>query len=255
MGLLRMLLTDAVTDHLIGSLPMGAPGRRRDARRPATKRVGVAVAIETVLKICQRLNAQDALKVLTAACTGMRWGEIAGMRRRFLVLVPADDGERASGYYIIDKEIGALKERNGRRYFGTPKCRPDKDRIIELPAFLVALLLDWMGQLSAKTDLLTVHRRARERMGTRRLPATRMAPCVRRLARAANRAQPPWLRGCCANRGGARLPRPMPHTCDVDGGGWHRAVRATSGWVTGRRGSAASMVTRRRSCGPGSSTG
>jgi integrase len=46
--------------------------------------VRVAVDLRTVLAVGERLPAQEALMAVIALFTGMRWGEVCGMRRQYL---------------------------------------------------------------------------------------------------------------------------------------------------------------------------
>lgn len=153
--LLGRMLTDAEFDRRIGHSPVRPADRRRGQRKGDVeddKREGIAVTLEQLLEICARLPSHSALLVLTTAFTGMRWGEAAGMRRSFLFLQPADEGTPAYGWYEIDKKIGALHEDNGTLSFGPPKSR--KTRTVELPPFLVELLLTHLEEIPAEQDLL-----------------------------------------------------------------------------------------------------
>ena len=78
----------------------------------------------------------DAALVLTAAYTGMRWGELAGLSRDHL--------DTHHGMIHIDPHVGALHEVEGRLFLGPPKTA-DSVREIHLPTFLtdtLARLLD-----------------------------------------------------------------------------------------------------------------
>jgi integrase len=155
MELLRMMLGDAMAAGYIQMSPV-APKKRRGTREPSKARVGVVVPLETVLAIGERMPEAYALLVLLIAFTGMRWGEAAGLRRSFLTLLPAANGKPASGRYVIDKDVGAVHQAaNGDRFFAWPKGR--KGRVIELPAFLVEQLLDYLATIPAERDLLFVN--------------------------------------------------------------------------------------------------
>jgi integrase len=69
--------------------------------------------------------------IITAAYTGMRWGELAGLRRPNCKL---DDGR-----ILIDPDDGNLHEVGGHLTLGPPKT-PAAARNILLPPFLVDLL-------------------------------------------------------------------------------------------------------------------
>jgi integrase len=73
----------------------------------------------------------DRLLIITAAYTGMRWGELAGLQwiRTYLT-----SDQRIE----IDPEFGALHEVRGRLTPGPPKT-PASVRPIHLPLFLVEL--------------------------------------------------------------------------------------------------------------------
>lgn len=152
MELLRFMCDDAVFAGLLQSSPV-PPKRRRGQKRPSDVREGRAVDLATIEAIRARLPAADALMVLTIAFTGMRWGEAIGMRASFLSLAPAVGGEPASGFYVIDPEIGAVHEdERGRRAFGPPKG--GKGRTVELPPFLVELLAAHLKTFPRGRDLL-----------------------------------------------------------------------------------------------------
>ncbi|MFI0421815.1 hypothetical protein ACH34R_26280 [Spongiactinospora sp. 9N601] len=71
--------------------------------------------------------------MFTAAFTGMRWGELAGLA--------AADCHLDDGYLRIDGSKGALHEVGGRVWRGPPKIRAAVRRI-DLPSFLVDLLAE-----------------------------------------------------------------------------------------------------------------
>lgn len=155
MMVLRMLLEDAAYEGRIRMTPV-QPKRRRGKRVISDAREGVAITLMALEAIRARLSPDDGLLVLVKAFTGMRWGEVAGMRRSYLILVPGEDGAPASGYYVIDKDVGALHEDNkGVLSFGPPKDR--EERTVELPAFLVELLLAHLETMPAARDLLFVN--------------------------------------------------------------------------------------------------
>jgi integrase len=150
-GLLGRMMADAVFYRLIVSSPV-RPSSRRGEKEPDEARKGQSVELEAVQAIRTRLPAPEALLALVCVFTGMRWGEVAGMRRKFLYLMPGDGEGPASGWYEVDQKVGALKERNGTLTFGPPKDR--EARLIELPGFLVELLLAHLEALPARQRLL-----------------------------------------------------------------------------------------------------
>lgn len=151
MELLRMLMEDAQFARLIEFTPVRAQSRRGQ-REPSQARVGRVTDIPTVMAVCHRLPAPEALMTLTALFTGMRWGEVVGVRRSFLDLHPARGGKPARGTYTIDPAVGAVHEINGRRFYAWPKGR--KGRVIELPEFLVVRLLAHLETFPKERDLL-----------------------------------------------------------------------------------------------------
>lgn len=154
--LLRFMCDDAVFAGLLDMSPV-QPKQRRGQKDPDTARKGIAIDLGTVQAIRARMPAPEALLVLIAAFTGLRFGEAIGVRRSFLTLIPAQDGTRASGLYVIDKDVGAVHEdERGRRSFGPPKL--GKGRVVELPPFLVELLLAYLETFPTQRDLLFVNR-------------------------------------------------------------------------------------------------
>jgi integrase len=82
--------------------------------------------------IASRIHRRaDQILVITAAYTGMRWGELTGLARANTYL-----GE---GFLRVHPEVGALHEVQGRFYLGPPKT-VSSARDIHLPPFLIGLL-------------------------------------------------------------------------------------------------------------------
>lgn len=153
--LLRLMLGDAVP-RLIPMSPV-QPKPRRGTRPVNTTRPGMVVDLATVLALRDRLTASEALLVVTTAFTGMRFGEAIGIRRSFLTLAPAKGGKPAHGQYVIDDKVGAVHEdQQGLRAFGPPKG--GRGRTVELPPFLVTLLLAHLKTFPPSRDLLFVTR-------------------------------------------------------------------------------------------------
>jgi integrase len=158
MSLLKMLMDDALLDGRLAYSPMPPAGRRRGSRRQEVKgrapRPGVALDHGTFLALAARLpeagvlGPMMAVAVVLSVFTGMRWGEVFGMQRKYLMLIPGEDGRPAFGWYIIDDEEGSLHvPSGGRPYLGPPKGYAG--RTVELPAFLVEILLLYVGSLPA----------------------------------------------------------------------------------------------------------
>jgi integrase len=121
MELLRMLMEDAAFARLIEFTPVRAKSRR-GVKAPPTTRVGRVTDIPTVMAVCARLPEPEALMTLTALFTGMRWGEVIGVR-----VVPGAVPRR-------QRQAGArpLHHRQGRRR-GPRDQRPEILRVAEGP--------------------------------------------------------------------------------------------------------------------------
>jgi hypothetical protein len=76
----------------------------------------------------------NGLMIVTAAWTGMRWSEVAGLQRANLYL----DG-RAGGRLRVGSEMSVVHETAHRVWLGPPKTMASS-RSIALPPFLTALL-------------------------------------------------------------------------------------------------------------------
>ena len=77
MSLLNLLLREAVADQRIGHNP--GHGVRVATRRPAERPTATAAQVNTIVSRIERRS--DQILVVTAAYTGMRWGELAGLAR------------------------------------------------------------------------------------------------------------------------------------------------------------------------------
>ncbi|WP_431875934.1 site-specific integrase [Amycolatopsis sacchari] len=133
MKILTMMLADAADERLIPANPIQPRrrGRRRHQRRPeqlwATPEQVVAIALQAIALV----GLWAAILIITAAWTGARWGELAGLQR---INTHLDDG-----VIVIDPDIGALHEINGHFELGPPKTAASA-RTITLPPFLITLL-------------------------------------------------------------------------------------------------------------------
>ena len=130
MSLLGLLLREAVADRRIGFNPCQgiriATGQRVE-RTPATT--------DQINRIVARIRRRsDQILVITAAYTGMRWGELAG-----LAGLARTNTHLGDGIISVHKDVGALHEVRGRLYLGPPKTAAAV-RDIHLPPFLVDLL-------------------------------------------------------------------------------------------------------------------
>jgi integrase len=130
---MSMMLADATDERLIPANPIQP--RRRGKRRHEIRTERVWATPEQVLGVAAQAAALvgdwAAVLMITAAWTGARWGELAGLSRRNTHL---DDGA-----IVIDRHTGALHEVNGRLELGPPKTA-ESARTITLPPFLVHLL-------------------------------------------------------------------------------------------------------------------
>lgn len=166
MSLLRMLMEDAVADGRLTMSPVVAKrrrGRRKDVVGKAPRKA-VALTTEAFMAIALRLprlnslGAMAAVMAVVTAFTGMRWGEVTAMQRRLLMLMPAEGDVPASGWYIIDDDEGSVHDpKRGPAYLGPPKGYIG--RTIELPPFLVELLLAYMASLPPGREMLFVTNR------------------------------------------------------------------------------------------------
>ncbi len=138
--LLSRLLTDAVEARLIGENPVRRHRRRGPRVLPPTGE-RVWATPEQVVQIAEHAialgDASMGLLIITAAWTGMRWGEIAGLQRCNTHL---DDG-----VIVIDRYAGGLHESGSRMWLGPPKTAASI-RVITLPPFLIALLREHLDR-------------------------------------------------------------------------------------------------------------
>jgi integrase len=124
---LSMVLQEAVEDRRIPFNPCRAV-RVNTGGRPERPHAST----EQVNQIAARMRRPiDELLVVTAAYTGMRWGELSGLDRANVDL--------EHGTIQVHPEVGALHEVGGKLYLGPPKTA-DSVRHIHLPPFLTDLL-------------------------------------------------------------------------------------------------------------------
>ena len=132
--LMSMMLEDAVDEHIIPTNPVRR--RRRRGRRAAKRQPEKIWATpEEVIRIAAQASAlvSDTIGtlIITAAWTGCRWGELAGLHR--------DNLHLDTGRLIVDPDVGALHEYSRMRWIGPPKTTASA-RSISLPPFLITLL-------------------------------------------------------------------------------------------------------------------
>jgi integrase len=137
-----MILTDAVDNQLLTANPVRPRRRGRGRLEPRRERPWIdELQLLTIAHRILRLASRNqCLLVITAAYTGMRWGELAGLHR--------DNLDLTHGRIHITADAGALHEINGHLTLGHPKTHASV-RTITLPPFLTQLLT---------TDLTPSHR-------------------------------------------------------------------------------------------------
>ncbi|TDC86498.1 tyrosine-type recombinase/integrase [Actinomadura sp. 7K507] len=139
--LLSIVLTEAVEERMIAHNPI--QGLRLGHLAFHHDRAGKSRPVPTaeqVGRICERVRQRGGrnmeIMVITAAWTGMRWGELAGLAR--------GNCRTSDGYIQIDPEVGALHEVGAQLWLGPPKS-PAAARRIDLPPFLTELLEEAMS--------------------------------------------------------------------------------------------------------------
>jgi integrase len=158
--LFAMLMTDAVDDQLITTNPV-RPQRRGRGRleprieRPWANEHQILAIAHRILRLASR---NQCLLVITAAYTGMRWGELAGLHRDNLDL---------KGGRIYITTTGALHEVNGHLTLGHPKTRSSV-RTVTLPPFLIQLLTIDLAASTRPFVFTTLHGKALRRSGFQR---------------------------------------------------------------------------------------
>jgi integrase len=133
-GLLGRILSDAVDDGLIPANPVHHHRNRGKRARHIHREMLWATPEEVLRGALQAAQLHDrgsALLIVTAAWTGCRWGELAGLQRPNTHL-----DERI---IVIDPDLGGLKESAYRQWLGAPKTGASA-RTVTLPAFLAVLL-------------------------------------------------------------------------------------------------------------------
>ena len=130
---MSMMLADAADEHLIPANPIQPRRRGRRSHEPRTERHWATP--EQVLAVAAQAAALvgnwAAALMITAAWTGARWGELAGLQRHNTHL--------NDGVITINIHTGALHEVNGQLELGPPKTA-ESARTITLPPFLIELL-------------------------------------------------------------------------------------------------------------------
>ncbi|KAB1142477.1 tyrosine-type recombinase/integrase [Micromonospora sp. AMSO12t] len=129
-SLLRAILNTAVKeDELIRQNPCRIPGydRYHTPERPVA-------TVAQVLALAERMPPRFAALVIVAAFSGLRWGELAALRR--------SDVDLAAGTVRVPRKLAAL--RNGME-FGPPKSEAG-NRTVTLPAAARTALADHLTE-------------------------------------------------------------------------------------------------------------
>ncbi len=136
------ILAEAVRE---GLMPFNPALRLRAASDRPQER---AVAEPRQLRmLAARMPGGAGLMTVTAAYTGMRWGELAGLHRDSLVLA-SRRGYQPHGvapFIRVDPLCGALHEVAGRLELGPPKTGAGA-RLVHLPPFLAEMLAAHLDQ-------------------------------------------------------------------------------------------------------------
>ncbi|SCL67507.1 Site-specific recombinase XerD [Micromonospora citrea] len=129
-SLLRAILNTAVKeDELIRQNPCRIPGydRYHTPERPVA-------TVAQVLALAERMPPRFSALVIVAAFSGLRWGELAALRR--------SDVDLAAGTVRVPRKLAAL--RNGME-FGPPKSEAG-NRTVTLPAAARTALADHLTE-------------------------------------------------------------------------------------------------------------
>ncbi|MFD7656014.1 tyrosine-type recombinase/integrase [Actinosynnema sp. NPDC059797] len=128
-GLLSMILGEAVDEGLIGANPC----RKLRLNTGDQPERPYADAGEVAALAGRVVAPENAVLIVTAAYTGLRWGELAGLQWGRVDMAKAE--------IRVDAKDGALHEVRGRLELGPPKT-PASVRTVHLPKFLTELLAE-----------------------------------------------------------------------------------------------------------------
>jgi len=137
-GLLVTMLEDAVYEGLIDFNPAQRRKRRgRYKRRTHTEKVWVYEA--DVLRVANNLRVLRGewafVLAVLAAFTGMRWGELVGLKREFVWL---ERGAVRVEWQLVEHDDGSFEEKEPK--YGSRRTLP-------IPPFLVTILRDFLDTL------------------------------------------------------------------------------------------------------------
>jgi integrase len=132
MKVLNMMLADAADEGILEANPI-RPRRRGRRRRQRTREIiwaSPAQVLRIALQAAHLVGDWAGVLLISAAYTGARWGELTGLQR---INTHLDDG-----CFVIDPDIGALHEYDGKLELGPPKTA-ESARTVSLPPFLIDL--------------------------------------------------------------------------------------------------------------------
>lgn len=127
-NLLSRIMGEAVDEGLIGANPCR---KLRLATGDQPERPHATAA--QIVGLAARVSPDNAALIVTAAYTGLRWGELTGLQWTRV--------DTANREIRVDGKDGALHEVGGKLTLGPPKT-PASVRTVHLPEFLVDLLDD-----------------------------------------------------------------------------------------------------------------
>lgn len=156
-SLLSTIFNDAVDEGLIPANPC----RRLRINTGGQEERHTATPAQ-VSRIAARARFADRMMIITAAYTGLRWGELTGLNWSRVDL--------KAGHITVDPKNGALHEVNGTLSLGPPKTKAGA-RTVHLPRFLIQLLTELEAQQPTARTVFTAaeggwHRRANFRRRT-----------------------------------------------------------------------------------------
>lgn len=129
---LRMMLEDAVEERLIPTNPARARKRGKRVRRSDNEKVWATPtqALAVANNAGVHVGPWARTLILTAAWTGMRWGELAGLQWSNVHLLAEQP------YLYVHPMWGSLHELGGECWLDAPKSEAG-GRCVTLPPFLV----------------------------------------------------------------------------------------------------------------------
>lgn len=135
--LLKAVLNTAVEDGMIRRNPcrLRGAGQESSAERPVLK-------VQEVFALADAVGLRYRLLVLLAAFCGVRWGELAGLRRNRVELIMSSDDPDAEvvGAVLVIKEQ-LLELSTGEIKTGPPKSRAGHRRVV-VPTVVLPDLLE-----------------------------------------------------------------------------------------------------------------